>query len=104
MSRAYAWIFNNQLSILALDGLESFTVNPIPQSIGELAQLVERVVRNDEVRGSIPLLSTLLLLWKASSIEANRCPSTFATHELLPTVGLARFCLFPPFCTPAAKW
>ena len=25
---------------------------------GELAQLVERVVRNDEVRGSIPLLST----------------------------------------------
>jgi len=26
---------------------------------GELAQLVERVVRNDEVRGSIPLLSIL---------------------------------------------
>ena len=28
---------------------------------GELAQLVERVVRNDEVRGSIPLLSTIQL-------------------------------------------
>ena len=28
---------------------------------GSLAQLVERVVRNDEVRGSIPLGSTLVM-------------------------------------------
>ena len=31
------------------------------ESDGELAQLVERVVRNDEVRGSTPLLSTSLV-------------------------------------------
>ena len=31
----------------------------VVRKFGELAQLVERVVRNDEVRGSTPLLSTL---------------------------------------------
>ena len=35
-------------------------MDPVPSQIliGAVAQLVERVVRNDEVRGSIPLSST----------------------------------------------
>ncbi len=37
-------------------------MDPVPAQVqtGAVAQLVERVVRNDEVRGSIPLSSTIL--------------------------------------------
>ena len=46
---------------LATDTITTIIATVIGMLIfGELAQLVERVVRNDEVRGSIPLLSTLL--------------------------------------------
>ena len=37
---------------------------------GAIAQLVERVVRNDEVRGSIPLCSTSIYLQGDACIES----------------------------------
>ena len=44
--------------------------------LGELAQLVERVVRNDEVRGSIPLLSTNIGSLSIAKADGRNLPST----------------------------
>ena len=41
---------------------------------GALAQLGERVVRNDEVRGSIPLGSTISLLWRRRAKHSLQHP------------------------------
>ena len=34
----------------------------IQEALGDVAQFGERIVRNDKVRGSIPLISTLVTL------------------------------------------
>jgi len=66
---------------------------------GELAQLVERVVRNDEVRGSTPLLSTFSKAekargfavsassWQAPPASARRTPSRLLQAMRRPCCG-----------------
>jgi hypothetical protein len=42
-----------------------------PQYLGGIAQLVERLVRNEKVRGSNPLTSTILILNGLQNLKAK---------------------------------
>ena len=82
-----------------LDGHPRPDHNPPPATDGAVAQLGERVVRNDEVRGSIPLSSTTVapniqiskyFPGKAATtpvVAANRVPDSVLLWVAKPTEG-----------------
>ena len=72
---------------------EEFGILTLVKLMGAIAQLVERVVRNDEVRGSIPLCSML----QASSgfldeagLQTNGDPIHFAGDLMVPVTEFDR--------------
>lgn len=68
-------------------------------AFGELAQLGERVVRNHEVRGSIPLFSTTRTLkFQRSfySIRKIKCMAFLSFKFLSAMVSMLAFDTFPP--------
>ena len=52
-------IFGKHAGEYLLESVGAVKYKPLPEFIGAVAQLGERVVRNDEVGGSIPLCSTI---------------------------------------------
>ncbi len=65
---------------------------------GALAQLVERLVRNEKVRGSTPLSSTKIILRQFLSLaQFISCPLRFifsAEESYFPSVQGVRRCQF----------
>src|SRR5690606_18169804 len=55
---------------LALDSGQARSLNARQSSDGAVAQLGERIVRNDEVRGPIPLSSTIRRIVRSPQLRA----------------------------------